>query len=86
MNVKAGDLKAPYIYGNSLSEQEKASVKFKLYLNGKAGNKVLDYSFFIQWLEASSIEKDSFLAGQVECGFPIEMEEGIYHWERVCPA
>jgi hypothetical protein len=89
VKVTAQELVKSYIFDNTLSEEEKASVKFELYIENEYGeqkaNSLLNYDDFMEWISMYGIEQSSILAAKVECGFPVEVPEGTVRFIRVSP-
>lgn len=84
--LKAEDLKPVFIFDNTLTESQKDSVQFELYLNGNKGSKYATYWDFCEFLDMYGIDRSSTDAALVEAGVPIETPDGKAKFIRVSPS
>ena len=85
-DLTAEDLKPVFIFDNTLSESQKQSVQFELYLNGNKGSRYATYWDFCEFLDMYGIDRHSVNAALVEAGVPIEPPDGIANFVRVSPS
>ena len=85
-DLTAEDLKPVFIFDNTLSESQKQSVQFELYLNGNKGSRYATYWDFCEFLDMYGIDRHSVNAALVEAGVPIETPDGIANFVRVSPS
>lgn len=85
-HMTAEDLKPVFIFDNTLSESQKDSIRFELYLNGNKGSRYATYWDFCEFLDMYGIDRSSVNAALVEAGVPIETPDGVANFVRVSPS
>lgn len=84
--TKATELKPVLIFDNSLNEDQKRSIKFELYLNGRKANKLATYWDFMELVDMYEIHPNSVNAALLEAGVDVETPDGVVRFVRVSPS
>lgn len=84
--TKAKELKPVLIFDNTLNEQQKQSIKFELYLDGKKANRLATYWDFIEFIDMYGIDPHSVNAALLEAGVDVKTPDGVARFVRVSPS
>ena len=80
------NLKPVLIFDNTLNEEQKKSIKFEIYLNGRKGKGHATYWDFIEFLDMYRINPRSTTAALLEAGVETKTPDGLAKFVRVSPS
>lgn len=84
--TKANELKPVLIFDNKLNEEQKKSIKFEIYLNGRKGNVLATYWDFVEFIDMYRINPNSIDAALLEAGVETKTPDGVARFVRVSPS
>jgi len=84
--AKLNEIKPVLIFDNTLNEEQKKSIKFEIYLNGRKGQGHATYWDFIEFMEMYRINPRSTTAALLEAGVETKTPDGVAKFVRVSPS
>lgn len=73
------------IFDNTLTEEQKQSIQFDIYLDGRKGDIPVTYWDFVEFLDMYNIDSRSIDAALIEAGVEVKTPDGDVRLDRIAP-